>query len=112
MGAWKHRIITAPLGGFICVCGSETVWHSGRWACRAKKDENRRGKHGLTRKERDDFLRGKTCAICGTPDGLVVDHCHETGRLRGALCNRHNTGLGMFQDDREHLARAIEYLRD
>lgn len=52
------------------------------------------------------------CAICGKPDKrkLSIDHCHETGAIRGLLCRRCNLGLGCFGDDVEALKKAIEYL--
>lgn len=53
------------------------------------------------------------CAICReTPKSrqLVVDHCHETERVRGLLCGICNSGLGMFKDSVPSLARAIVYL--
>ena len=55
------------------------------------------------------------CAICGekpnTKRGLHLDHCHDTGIVRGLLCHGCNTGLGSFQDDPERLSKAIDYLR-
>jgi hypothetical protein len=57
------------------------------------------------------------CAICGVLDvvapgngALAVDHCHETGRVRGLLCSICNTSLGGFRDDPELLQRAVNYL--
>lgn len=55
------------------------------------------------------------CAICGREAGdakrrLYVDHCHETGLIRGLLCANCNTGLGMFADNQERMMKAIEYL--
>lgn len=50
------------------------------------------------------------CAICDDACELVIDHCHFTGVIRGALCNECNSGLGFFKDDAELLRRAITYL--
>lgn len=57
--------------------------------------------------------QGGVCALCGSPPSgkyLAVDHCHETGRVRGLLCGRCNTGLGHFRDSQEVLLRAAEYV--
>jgi hypothetical protein len=41
---------------------------------------------------------------------INLDHCHKTGKVRGMLCNRHNMGLGMFEDSTEELVNAVFYL--
>jgi Recombination endonuclease VII len=55
------------------------------------------------------------CAICKrlpyTKKGLVVDHCHQTGAIRGILCSRCNSALGLLDDDPALLEQALEYLR-
>ena len=38
-------------------------------------------------------------------------HCHETGEVRGLLCQPCNTALGMFEDDPKRMEEAISYLR-
>lgn len=50
------------------------------------------------------------CTICGDETNLVVDHCHETNKIRGLLCNRCNKGLGLFRDDPDLLEFARIYL--
>jgi len=56
------------------------------------------------------------CAIClkhqtDLKETLHVDHCHETGKIRGLLCFRCNSMLGKCGDNTEILKSAIEYLK-
>lgn len=52
------------------------------------------------------------CAICGgVGDPLCVDHCHESGAIRGLLCSGCNTGIGMLGDDPVRVLAAVTYLR-
>lgn len=61
------------------------------------------------------FQQGR-CAICNTEKaglhGLVADHDHSTGLLRGALCSCCNCGIGGFADSIVLIDRALEYLLD
>ena len=57
------------------------------------------------------------CAICGTKDpgsrcrNFHVDHCHETGKVRGLLCHKCNRALGLFDDNIQRLENAANYLK-
>ena len=57
------------------------------------------------------------CAICLVAldllgkNSLRVDHCHESGSVRGLLCHKCNIGLGHFDDNPSHLRRAADYLQ-
>lgn len=59
--------------------------------------------------------QGGKCAICGySPDDgerLVVDHCHDMGYVRGLLCAKCNSAIGMFDDDPDKAESASVYLR-
>jgi len=55
------------------------------------------------------------CKICCVPipmDSIscCIDHNHNTGKIRGILCNRCNFALGMCKDDVLILQAAIRYL--
>lgn len=69
-------------------------------------------KYGLTRQDYIAMLEkvNHSCEICGTTLGLVIDHDHATGKIRGILCSPCNIGLGAFRDNVEYLKRTIKYL--
>jgi Zn finger protein HypA/HybF involved in hydrogenase expression len=58
------------------------------------------------------------CEICGADSKrsgnrwkkLCIDHNHIMGTVRGILCNRCNSGLGKFQDSKDLLIKASQYL--
>jgi hypothetical protein len=55
------------------------------------------------------------CAICGVPSEectrkFSVDHDHETGQIRGLLCDRCNRGIGFLKDNPTILISAANYL--
>ena len=80
--------------------------------------------YGLTLEQYEAMVeyQDHKCKICGIPETdnaldktgnpkrLSIDHDHETGQIRGLLCNPCNTALGSFRDNVESLQRAILYL--
>lgn len=74
--------------------------------------------YGLTQDEYDVMLAAQQgrCAICGTTDPgrsselFPIDHCHDTGRVRGLLCHNCNLSLAGFDDDPDRLLAAAMYL--
>jgi len=80
------------------------------------RDTYLRETYDITLEDYDALLRRQhgRCAICGRiPQKmrLAVDHDHETGGVRGLLCQRCNTGIGHLGDDPERCDRAAAYLR-
>lgn len=56
------------------------------------------------------------CAICEMHQSklsrtLSVDHNHNTGEIRGLLCNTCNSGIGLLKEDIKIFRKAIKYLR-
>lgn len=78
--------------------------------------------YGLTKEQYEELLekQGGVCAICGQPEMrttkagvamlLHVDHCHNSGKIRGLLCHKCNSALGLFMESSEILSSAVNYL--
>jgi hypothetical protein len=70
-------------------------------------------KYGITREEYEKMILDQNglCGVCGVLMRVPnVDHCHETGKVRGLLCVHCNSGLGSFSDDVNIMRQAIKYL--
>lgn len=77
--------------------------------------------YGLSPAEYRRLVATGVCSACGEPSRgrMSVDHCHETGRVRGLIHQSCNVGLGQARDDPEilfrwgaHLARSSFDLLD
>jgi hypothetical protein len=76
--------------------------------------------YGLTTESYSAMLNGQggKCAICGTSDwggrhnSPVVDHDHETGVVRGILCNNCNAAIGFMSDDPDRAIAISRYLTE
>lgn len=80
-------------------------------------------KYGLSQEDYDRMLheQGGVCKICQKPEtwavkgrvvNLCVDHCHDTGKVRGLLCRSCNVCLGKMDHDTYLLSRCIRYLEE
>lgn len=82
-----------------------------------------KARYGITEQAYNEMLASQnhSCAICkkhesqnivgGKMFRLAVDHCHDTGTIRGILCDVCNTSIGKFNHNVEILQQAIEYLK-
>ena len=109
----KFPLHDSCIGGVAKVCRS------------CKTNQSRFKRYGVTKQAYTDMYiaQGGKCAICGTADpgsraakdgskSFCVDHCHTTGKVRGLLCFKCNTGIGNFKDNPKYLQAAIDYLRE
>lgn len=71
-----------------------------------------RRRYGIEPWEFDALVekQGGVCAICREKVPTHLDHCHESGLCRGALCVSCNNGLGLFKDRADWLLQAARYL--
>lgn len=82
------------------------------------RKQNLHYSYGLTIQSFDEMVNAQNglCLIClklpdtGKKKRLYVDHCHETGAIRGLLCNRCNSAIGLLGENTETMGRAIEYI--
>lgn len=107
---FKYGIEPRPLGQKeICEaywCNREYRSGSGRRLC--KECSSRRKKYEISI---DEFIvLPDSCQICGSNDRLCIDHCHDTNIVRGILCSKCNTGIGMFYDNVNLVSMAVKYL--
>lgn len=81
------------------------------------KNHALRTNYGITL---DDFnvmleRQNETCAICrnkfSKKEEPCVDHDHLTGKVRGLLCRKCNTLIGLAKEKVTTLLRAVHYLR-
>jgi hypothetical protein len=98
--------------------GRHRGWH-GR--CRSCSAKHRRAHRQAIEDDRRSHITRDACDICGARETLTrgghvrrlnIDHDHQTGALRGVLCSRCNTALGMFGDDPAKLRAAAAYLEN
>ena len=73
-------------------------------------------KYGLTEQTWNELFtaQGNCCAICKATESSTrwhTDHCHNTGTVRGILCQHCNLMLGHAKDDPDRLIAAATYLR-
>lgn len=76
-------------------------------------------RHGITLEQYNAMLEAQDnrCAGCNSVFDLsnkgstpCVDHCHNTGKIRGILCGNCNKGIGLLKDNIQTLNNLINYL--
>ena len=86
--------------------------------CAAKRKRQVRALRRASSYPPEDYV----CPIClktpeeiipqtnGTSSPFVLDHNHDTGNFKGWICGKCNSALGFFEDNINHVRRALKYL--
>ena len=82
----------------------------------ARRKDNLKHRYGITEEQYDQMFKKQNgkCAICNqiSEKALSVDHCHDTGKIRGLLCGNCNRGIGCLKDDENRIIKAAEYVKN
>ncbi len=75
-------------------------------------------KYNLSFKALDKLYVIENCQCCGVEltnqngsSRRQIDHCHNTGKVRGVICWECNSGIGKLGDDLQGVEKALAYLR-
>ena len=70
-------------------------------------------RYGITEQEFNEMnaKQNGICPLCNKRPSTVVDHCHQSNKVRGILCMQCNNSLGIFGDTEQDIQRVIEYFQ-
>lgn len=103
------------------------AWNKGLSRFKNYEEKTKSGnlkKYGITIDEFNEMLEKQKslCAICFLPETrlnragklnqLSVDHCHDTGKIRGLLCSKCNFAIGHLNNKPELCINAFNYLNN
>ncbi len=77
-------------------------------------------KYDISKERARELANTTHCECCGIEFATKelplarrnIDHCHVTGAVRGAICSRCNTVLGLVKDSGETLSYLTEYVEE
>ena len=82
---------------------------------------NLKKQYGITLEQYNTMFifQGGVCLVCGRPEtasrngkvkNLSVDHNHVTDKIRGLLCQKCNSALGLLEDNPVIIKSLLEYI--
>jgi hypothetical protein len=78
------------------------------------KNHKRYKRYEMTLEQFNEMIQDQNykCLICkkDITNNCHIDHCHQTKKIRGLLCQLCNRGLGYFKDNPVSLLAAHNYL--
>ena len=108
----RNRSARSGLGAYCKPCHNARGRESKQRLYGGHRHYRLRDRYGIGAAEVQALVdaQGGLCKVCCRNPALQVDHDHDTGVIRGILCDGCNGGLGLFNEDIQLLQRAIEYL--
>jgi hypothetical protein len=82
------------------------------------RERTKERRYGITQEQFNQMLldQNSKCKICSndfkSSKDTHIDHCHNTNKVRGLLCNNCNMALGQFNDNTDNMDNAIRYLQN
>ncbi len=98
-----------------CKVCTNSIKRQSRNRCYSQENKRKwalKSRYGLTADQYAELLlkQGGACAVCrSVVEKFHVDHCHNTGQVRGLLCHKCNIRLGGW-DDLPWRSSAMAYL--
>lgn len=94
------------------------AWRKTEAGKRSNRNSHLKKRYGITIDDYEQMLKDQNnkCAICGnghtkgTRGKLYIDHCHKTNKVRGLLCQKCNSAIGLLGDNKTLLKKALKYL--
>lgn len=96
------------------------LWRAANMTPELNRERQLKHRYGISVAEYNRLFekQGGKCALCNNVNGhmfhrtrLQVDHCHETGRVRGLLCTGCNRGLHILEDGGlKKIRKILKYL--
>ena len=112
-----------PLKGATCKeCGSHFYGKKGQRYCHdclakypdamTTASQVRRSAYKLSFAQEAALMAITECEVCGSSDKLVIDHNHDTGKVRGRICWHCNVALGHARDNVNVLRGLALYIEE
>jgi len=107
-----------------CANKQKREWGKTETGKESRKRTNLKKRYNMSVDKYEKILDAQNyvCKICGKREtdkhqngeykDLSIDHNHNTGKIRGLLCQKCNRGLGSFDDDPILLKKAAKYIED
>ena len=89
---------------------------SGRWKANKPSPDHlhhmRKMRYGVTKEWYLEQTASGKCQLCDkATDKFCVEHCHKTGVVRGVVCHKCNTLIGVIENNKHLLTRVYDWIK-